>query len=150
MAGADLVAGAVVSLIIEKVIMCAKDALICTRVCKKLKEELEQIRPDVRKIEQQMAHRRRQSGKPLELVESWLARLKEKLTEAETEVHRCSSGKLASLFNLMENRDLSIKIQGLISDIRRLAGDDVSRATLSSSISNGSIHNGEEAPNPSN
>lgn len=136
-----LFAGAVVSLIIEKVISCAKHALICTRVCKKLELELEQIHPDVRKIEQQMVHRRHLPAEPLEVVESWLARLKEKLTEAEREVHRCSSGKLASRLHLIENHDLSRKIQGLLSDIHRLAGDAVSRATLSSSIANGSNHN---------
>lgn len=137
-----IVAGAVVTVLIEAVIRYAKSALICRKVCRKLQEELELIRPDVRRIEQQMVRRRGTSAEPLAVVESWLARLKEKLTAAEVEVHRCSSGSKASLFHVKENRDLTTKIESLLRDIRKLAGDDVSRATLSSTISNGSSHSG--------
>lgn len=110
----------VVTELIKAVINCSRVAVKCKSECRKLHHELVLIKPDVEKIEKRVATLRnsipRDAHEDLQMVDDWLRRLKEAIESAQTDVHRCNSGRFS-----LDQHKLSVRLTNSYNTITNLA-----------------------------
>jgi predicted RNase H-like nuclease (RuvC/YqgF family) len=98
------------ALVVSTVAQCALTELIrvlietsrsvrkCKSECGKLEKELEEIKPDVERLERRLWDLQRRAcntgQEDIKMVEEWLERLKRAIDLDKIEVHRCNSSRL--------------------------------------------------------
>ncbi|KAG0583907.1 hypothetical protein KC19_3G170600 [Ceratodon purpureus] len=110
--------------LIKVVMQSTQAAVKCKTECKKLHEELDVIKPDVESIEKRLAALRQanysDAHDDLQMVEAWLARLKNAIEAAKVDVYRCNSGRFS-----LDQHKLSVRLTSQYNTITNLGNQRV-------------------------